>query len=140
PALAKATVAGKADGRLVDACAVIAHDATPQIITAKDADGVEIIRHSPAHLVGPAAKPLYADAKMVHGPIIDEGVHHDVSHERPLTPEDMVAIGQRMSELIAQDYDVVKRMTPRAEVIETFKARGEDYKLRLIEDMGDDVT
>ncbi len=140
PGLAKATVAGKVDGRLVDACDVIDHDATLQIITPKDAEGVEIIRHSAAHLVGHAVKQLYPDAKMVIGPVIDEGFYYDIWSRRPFTPEDLAAIEQRMSELIAQDYDVVKKMTPRAQVVETFRARGEDYKLRLIEDMGDDVT
>ena len=140
PGLAKATVAGKVDGRLVDACDVIDHDATLQIITPKDPEGVEIIRHSAAHLVGHAVKQLYPDAKMVIGPVIDEGFYYDIWSPRPFTPEDLAAIEQRMSELIAQDYDVVKQMTPRADVVETFKARGEDYKLRLVEDMGDDVT
>ena len=140
PGLAKATVAGKVDGCLVDASDLIDHDATLQIITPKDPEGVEIIRHSAAHLVGHAVKQLYPGAKMVIGPVIDEGFYYDIWHERPFTPEDMAAIEQRMSELIAQDYDVVKKMTPRAEVVETFNARGEDYKLRLIEDMGDDIT
>ena len=138
PGLAKMTVAGKVDGRLVDASDVIDHDAKLQIITPKDDEGLEIIRHSTAHLVGHAVKQLYPTAKMVIGPVIDEGFYYDISYERPFTPEDMVAIEQRMKELIAQDYDVVKKMTPRAEVIEVFKSRGEDYKLRLVEDMPDE--
>jgi threonyl-tRNA synthetase len=138
--LAKATVAGKVDGRLVDASDRIDHDATLQIVTPKDAEGVEIIRHSAAHLVGHAVKQLYPDAKMVIGPVIDEGFYYDIHSERPFTPEDLVAIDTRMRELIAQDYDVVKKMTPRADVVEVFKSRGEDYKLRLIEDMGPEVT
>jgi len=138
--LAKATVAGEVDGRLVDASDVIDRDARLRIITPKDAEGVEIIRHSSAHLVGHAIKQLYPDVKMVIGPVIEEGFYYDVHSERPFTPEDLVAIEQRMRELIAQDYDVVKKMTPRAEVIEEFARRGEDYKLRLIEDMGPEVT
>jgi len=138
PGLAKMTVAGKVDGRLVDASDVIDHDAKLQIITPKDDEGLEIIRHSTAHLVGHAVKQLYPTAKMVIGPVIDEGFYYDISYERPFTPEDMAAIEQRMKELIAQDYDVVKKMTPRAEVIEVFKSRGEDYKLRLVEDMPDE--
>ncbi|MBJ2155314.1 threonine--tRNA ligase [Variovorax sp. IB41] len=138
PGLAKMTVAGKVDGRLVDASDVIDHDAKLQIITPKDDEGLEIIRHSTAHLVGHAVKQLYPAAKMVIGPVIDEGFYYDISYERPFTPEDMAAIEARMRELIAQDYDVVKKMTPRAEVIEVFKSRGEDYKLRLVEDMPDE--
>lgn len=138
PGLAKATVAGKVDGKLVDASDRIDHDAKLQIITPKDEEGVEIIRHSTAHLVGHAVKQLYPTAKMVIGPVIDEGFYYDIWYERPFTPEDMEAIEQRMRELIAQDYDVVKKVTPRAEVIEVFKSRGEDYKLRLVEDMPDE--
>jgi len=138
PGLAKMTVAGKIDGKLVDASDIIDHDAKLQIITPKDDEGLEIIRHSTAHLVGHAVKQLYPAAKMVIGPVIEEGFYYDISYERPFTPEDMAAIEQRMKELIAQDYDVVKKMTPRAEVIEVFKSRGEDYKLRLVEDMPDE--
>jgi threonyl-tRNA synthetase len=138
PGLAKNTVAGKVDGRLVDASDPIDHDAKLQIITPKDEEGVEIIRHSCAHLVGHAVKQLYPTAKMVIGPVIDEGFYYDIAYERPFTPEDVAAIEQRMKELIAQDYDVVKKVTPRAEVIEVFKSRGEDYKLRLVEDMPDE--
>ena len=133
--LAKNTVAGRVNGRLVDACDLIEQDARLQIITPKDPEGVEIIRHSCAHLVGHAVKQLYPTAKMVIGPVIDEGFYYDISYERPFTPEDVAAIEARMKELIAQDYDVVKHMTPRAEVIEVFQSRGEDYKLRLVEDM-----
>ncbi|PJK11292.1 threonine--tRNA ligase [Lysobacteraceae bacterium NML120232] len=138
--LAKATIAGEVDGRLVDASDVIERDASLRIITAKDPEGVEIIRHSCAHLVGHAVKQLYPEVKMVIGPVIEEGFYYDIYSERPFTPEDLAAIEARMGELIAQDYDVIKRMTPRAEVIEVFKARGEDYKLRLIDDMGPEVT
>ncbi|MGF6526910.1 threonine--tRNA ligase [Variovorax sp. PvP013] len=138
PGLAKMTVAGKVDGRLVDASDVIDRDARLQIITPKDDEGLEIIRHSTAHLVGHAVKQLYPTAKMVIGPVIDEGFYYDIAYERPFTPEDMVAIEQRMKELIAQDYEVVKKVTPRAEVIEVFQSRGEDYKLRLVEDMPDE--
>jgi threonyl-tRNA synthetase len=138
PGLAKMTVAGKVDGRLVDASDIIDRSAKLQIITPKDDEGLEIIRHSTAHLVGHAVKQLYPTAKMVIGPVIDEGFYYDISYERPFTPEDMEAIEKRMRELIAQDYDVVKKMTPRDEVIDVFKSRGEDYKLRLVEDMPDE--
>ena len=87
-----ATVAGKVDGKLVDACDLIENDATLQIITPKDEAGVEIIRHSCAHLVGHAVKQLYPTARMVIGPVIDEGFYYDIAFERPFTPEDMAAI------------------------------------------------
>ncbi|MCL5041269.1 MAG: threonine--tRNA ligase [Gammaproteobacteria bacterium] len=137
--LAKATLAGRVDGRLVDACDLIEQDASLQIITPKDADGLDIIRHSCAHLIGHAVKQLYPTAKMVIGPVIEDGFYYDISYERPFTPEDMAAIESRMRELIATEYDVIKKMTPRAQVIEAFKARNEDYKLRLIEDMPDET-
>ena len=133
--LAKATVAGKVNGKLVDACDPITEDSTVQIITPKDQEGVEIIRHSCAHLVGHAVKQLYPNAKMVIGPVIEEGFYYDIATEKPFTPEDVAAIEARMKELIAQDYDVVKVMTPRAETIKIFQDRGEEYKLRLIDDM-----
>ena len=133
--LAKATVAGKVNGKLVDACDPITEDSTVQIITPKDQEGVEIIRHSCAHLVGHAVKQLYPNAKMVIGPVIEEGFYYDIATEKPFTPEDVAAIEARMKELIAQDYDVIKVMTPRAETIKIFQDRGEEYKLRLIEDM-----
>ncbi|WP_373741759.1 threonine--tRNA ligase [Neisseria sp.] len=133
--LAKATVAGKVNGVLVDACDPITADAAVQIITPKDQEGVEIIRHSCAHLVGHAVKQLYPNAKMVIGPVIEDGFYYDIATEKPFTPEDVAAIEARMKELIAQDYDVVKVMTPRAETVKTFTERGEEYKLRLIDDM-----
>lgn len=136
--LAKATLAGKVDGKLVDACDLIERDASLQIITPKDEEGVEIIRHSCAHLVGHAVKQLYPNAKMVIGPVIDEGFYYDIAIDRPFTPEDMAAIEKRMAELIDKGYEVIKKMTPRAEVIEVFTSRGEDYKLRLVDDMPDE--
>ena len=135
--LAKATVAGKVNGILRDASDPINQDAAVQIITPKDPEGVEIIRHSCAHLVGHAVKQLYPDAKMVIGPVIEDGFYYDIATDKPFTPEDVAAIEARMKELINQNYDVIKVMTPRAETIKTFQARGEEYKLRLIEDMPD---
>ena len=137
--LAKATVAGRVNGTLVDACDPITTDASVQIITPKDDEGVEIIRHSCAHLLGHAVKQLYPDVKMVIGPVIEDGFYYDIYSERPFTPEDMTAIEARMGELINQDYDVIKKMTPRADVIATFSERDETYKLRLVEDMPDET-
>ena len=133
--LAKATVAGRVDGHLVDAHDPIAHDAKVEIVTPKDDDGVDIIRHSCAHLLGHAVKQLYPDVKMVIGPVIDDGFYYDIYSETPFTPEHMAAIEKRMMELIKQDYDVIKKITPRDEVIKIFEERGEDYKLKLINDM-----
>ena len=133
--LAKATVAGKVNGKLVDASDPISKDASVQIITPKDKEGVEIIRHSCAHLIGHAVKQLYPNAKMVIGPVIEDGFYYDIATDKPFTPDDVAAIEARMKELINQDYDVIKIMTPRAETIKTFQERGEEYKLRLIDDM-----
>lgn len=140
PSLAKSTLAGKVDGLLVDACDLIDHDAVLQIITPRDSEGLEIIRHSCAHLLGHAVKQLYPTAKMVIGPVIDDGFYYDIAYERSFTPEDLMAIEQRMRELIAKDYDVIKRVSPRDEVIAIFRGRGEDYKLRLIEEMPDETA
>lgn len=137
--LAKATVAGRVNGRLLDACDMISEDSTLQIITPKDQEGLEIIRHSCAHLIGHAVKQLFPEAKMVIGPVIEDGFYYDIAIERPFNPEDLEAIDKRMRELIAQDYDVIKKLTPRAEVIQVFEQRGEDYKLRLIEDMPEET-
>ena len=135
PGLAKNTVAGRVNDRLVDASDLITEDSTVQIITPKDDEGVEIIRHSCAHLVGHAVKQLFPEAKMVIGPVIEEGFYYDIFSEKPFTLDDFAAIEARMKKLIDEDYDVIKKMTPRAEVVEVFKSRGEDYKLRLIDDM-----
>ncbi|MGP4715631.1 threonine--tRNA ligase [Psychrobacter sp. T6-6] len=133
--LAKATVAGRVNGQLVDAHDPIIADANVEIVTPKDDDGVDIIRHSCAHLLGHAVKQLYPDVKMVIGPVIDDGFYYDIFSETPFTPEHMEAIEKRMMALIKQDYDVIKKMTPRAEAIEIFESRNEDYKLKLINDM-----
>ncbi len=140
PGLAKATIAGRVDGHLVDASDPIVADAKVEIVTAKDDDGVDIIRHSCAHLLGHAVKQLYPEVKMVIGPVIDDGFYYDIFSETPFTPEHMEAIEKRMMALIKQDYDVIKKITPRDEVIKIFEERGEDYKLKLINDMpGEDA-
>lgn len=135
PGLAKATVAGRIDGQLVDACELISDDAKISIITGKDPEGVEIIRHSFAHLVGHAVKQLYPTAQMAIGPVIDEGFYYDIAYERPFTPDDLAAIEKRIAELVKTDYDVVKKMTPIAEARQQFVDRGESYKVALIDDM-----
>ncbi len=136
--LAKAAIAGRVNANLVDLGDLVSQDATVQIITAKDEEGVDIIRHSCAHLIGHAVKQLFPTAKMVIGPVIKDGFYYDIAYERPFTLEDLAAIEKRMQELIAKDYDVIKKMTPRDEVIKVFKERNEEYKLRLIADMPDE--
>lgn len=138
PGLAKNTVAAYVDGKLVDACDPIDRDAAVQIITPKDKEALEIIRHSCAHLLGHAVKQIYPEANMVIGPVIDDGFYYDIAYQRPFTPEDLLAIEARMRELIATDYDIVKRILPRDEVIGIFSDRAEHYKLRLIEGMPDE--
>jgi len=106
PGLAKATVAGRINGELVDACELINQDANLSIVTGKDEDGLEIIRHSFAHLVGHAVKQLFPTAKMAIGPTIENGFYYDIDYERSLTLEDMAAVEKRIGELIKTDYDV----------------------------------
>ena len=140
PGLARQALAGRVDGELVDACDPITRDARVQVITPNDPEGLAIIRHSCAHLVGHAVKQLYPDAEMVIGPVIDDGFYYDIAFERPFTPEDQAAIEARMKALIAQEYDVIKRRVPREEALRIFHERGESYKRRLIEEMPDEAT
>lgn len=139
PGLAKSTVAGRVNDTLVDACELIETDSSLSIITGKSEEGLEIIRHSFAHLVGHAVKQLYPTAKMAIGPVIENGFYYDIAYERPFTLEDMAAIETRIAELIKTDYDVVKKMTPIADAREQFVARGEDYKVSLIDDMDSSI-
>ena len=133
--LAKNTIAAEVNGKLMDACDAILEDADIRIITPQDTESVEIIRHSCAHLLGHAVKQLYPSAQMVIGPVIENGFYYDISYERPFTPEDIAAIEERMKQLIASHYDVVKQVLPRDQVISTFESRQENYKLQLIADM-----
>jgi threonyl-tRNA synthetase len=140
PGLAKSTLAGEVDGQLRDACDHITSDANLRIITPNDEEGCDIIRHSCAHLVGHAVKQLFPSAKMVIGPVIENGFYYDIAYERPFTAEDLAEIERRMASLIKTNYDVKKRVLPREDVIEVFKERQEDYKTQLIEDMPDVET
>jgi len=133
PGLAKATVCGRIDGRLVDACEQITEDAEVTLITGRDAEGLEVIRHSFAHLVGHAVKQLFPDAKMAIGPVIEDGFYYDIDFAEPLHPEDLDAIEQRVKALIKTDYDVIKKVTPIQEARQVFADRGEDYKVELID-------
>ncbi len=135
PGLAKATIAGYIDDDLVDACEIIDHDAKLRIITSRDDEGVEIIRHSFAHLMGHAVKQLYPDAKMAIGPVVENGFYYDIATEKPFTPEDVDAIEKRMNELINKDYDVIREVVSRDKAMETFKQRDEPYKQQIIKEI-----
>ncbi len=121
PGLAKACVAGKIDGVLVDAADIIEQDADVSIITARDEEGLEIIRHSCAHLIGHAVKQLYPDAKMAIGPVIDDGFYYDVDFGKSITPDDMDAIEKRMQALIDHEYDVIREYVDRDQAMTTFE-------------------
>ena len=115
--LAKAALGGKVDGRLVDTSYPLEQDAALAIVTAKDADGLELIRHSTAHLLAYAVKQLFPEAQVTIGPVIDNGFYYDFSYKRPFTPEDLVAIEKKMTELANKDEPVVRRVLPRDEAV-----------------------
>ena len=134
PGLAKATVAGRINGTLADACDLITDDATVQIITPKDEDGIHIIRHSCAHLLGHAIKQMFPDVKMAIGPVIDNGFYYDIDMEHTLTADDLQALEARMLELAKTEYNVVKKKVSWAEARETFVKRHEPYKVEILDD------
>ncbi|MFT7772248.1 threonine--tRNA ligase [Roseateles sp.] len=131
--LAKAALGGKVDGRVVDLSHVIDHDVQLSIVTDKDADGLDMIRHSTAHLLAYAVKELYPDAQVTIGPVIENGFYYDFSYKRPFTPDDLAAIESKMTELAKKDEKVVRRVLPRDEAVAHFKAIGEAYKAEIIE-------
>lgn len=132
--LAKATIAGRVNGVRHDACDIINEDANLEIITAKDEDGLEIIRHSCAHLLGHAIKQLFPDVKMAIGPTIENGFYYDVDLDRSLTQEDIDAIEKRMLELAKTNYDVIKIPVSWQEARDTFEKRGEPYKMAILDE------
>ena len=134
PGLAKATIAGRVNGERVDACDLISDDSRLEIITAKDDDGLEIIRHSCAHLIGHAVKQLFPDAKMAIGPTIDNGFYYDIDMEHSLSQDDLDAIEKRMLQLAKTNYDVVKKTVSWQEARDTFAARGETYKIEILDE------
>ena len=141
PGLAKATIAGKINGELADACDLITEDAQLQIITARDDAGLEIIRHSCAHLIGHAIKQLFPDVKMAIGPTIDNGFYYDVDMDHSLTHDDLVKIEKRMVELAKTSYDVVKKVGSWQTARDTFVERNETYKMQILdENIGQDET
>jgi threonyl-tRNA synthetase len=134
PGLAKATIAGRIDGQLVDASDMIENDAKLQIITARDDDGLEIIRHSCAHLLGHAIKQLYPDVKMAIGPTIDNGFYYDVDLADPLNDQALEQLEKRMLQLAKTNYDVVKKVVSWQQAKDTFEERGESYKIEILDD------
>ena len=140
--LAKAAIAGRVDGRLVDTSHIVDRDAQLAIVTDKDADGLEIIRHSTAHLLAYAVKELFPDAQVTIGPVIENGFYYDFAYKRPFTPEDLAAIEKRMAELAVKDEPVERRVLPRDEAVAYFKSLGEHYKAEIIASIpaGEDVS
>ncbi|MGA7799652.1 MAG: threonine--tRNA ligase [Gammaproteobacteria bacterium] len=140
--LAKAAIAGKVDGRLVDTSHVLDHDVELAIVTEKDPAGLEVIRHSTAHLLAQAVKELFPDAQVTIGPVIEDGFYYDFAYQRPFSPEDLQRIEQRMEELAKRDFPVQRSVMARDEAVDFFRAQGEEYKAKIIEDIpkGEDIS
>ena len=134
--LAKAALAGKIGGKVVDTSHLITSDSALSIITAKDADGLDVIRHSAAHLLAYAVKELFPDAQVTIGPVIENGFFYDFSYKRPFTPDDMLAIEKRMTELAAKDEPVTRRVLPRDDAVAHFNGIGEHYKVNHCQHSG----
>src|SRR5260221_841795 len=132
PGLARAALAGKVDGKTVDTSFRIEHDADLAIVTERDPEGVEILRHSTAHLLAYAVKELFPEAQVTIGPVIEDGFYYDFSCKRPFTPEDLAAIEKRMTELAKKDFQVVREIWPRDKAVQYFKSIGERYKAEII--------
>ncbi len=130
--LARAALAGRVDGRLVDTSHIVDHDARVSIVTDKDPDGLSVIRHSTAHLLAQAVKQLYPQAQVTIGPVIEDGFYYDFAYDRPFTPEDLAAIEARMRELASEDLPVSRREMPRDEAVAFFERIGEFYKAQII--------
>lgn len=130
--LAKASLAGRVDGKLVDLSHRIESDAALAIITDKNPEGLEVIRHSTAHLLAHAAKELFPDAQVTIGPVVDNGFYYDFSYKRPFTPEDLAAIEQRMAEIVKRELPVTREVWARDKAVEFFKGIGENYKAEII--------
>ena len=131
--LAKATLAGKVNGELVDASTLIKQDSDLQIVTSKDEEGVEVIRHSAAHLLAQAVKQLFPEAQVTIGPVIDNGFFYDFSYERAFTPEDLKAIEKKMKQLVSENMEITRSVLSRDEAVSFFKELGEEYKAEIIE-------
>src|SRR5438067_9326134 len=132
PGLAKAALGAKVDGKLVDLSRPIDHDAKVAIVTDRDREGLDLIRHSTAHLLAYAVKELFPDAQVTIGPVIENGFYYDFSYKRPFTPEDLVTIEKRMAELAAKAQPVTRRVLPRDDAAGYFKRIGAKYTAELI--------
>ena len=132
PGLAKAALAGRVNGTLVDTSHIVGADADVAIVTDKDADGLDVIRHSTAHLLAYAVKDLFPDAQVTIGPVIEDGFYYDFSYKRPFTPDDLAAIEKRMGELAKKDEPVTRSLMPRDEAVKYFESMGEHYKAEII--------
>src|SRR5580765_5062671 len=132
PGLAKAALAARVDGKLVDTSYVVERDASLAIVTDKDPDGLEVIRHSTAHLLAYAVKELFPDAQVTIGPVIEDGFYYDFAYKRPFTPEDLEAIEKKMAELAKRDEPVTRKLMPRDDAVAYFKSLGEHYKAEII--------
>lgn len=130
--LARAALAGKVNGKLVDTSFVIEADSEFSVVTDKDREGLEIIRHSTAHLLAHAVKELFPDAQVTIGPVIEDGFYYDFSYKRPFTPQDLQAIEQRMAEIVKRDIPVKRQVMPRDQAVAFFKSMGEHYKAEII--------
>ena len=137
PGLAKATVAGKVNGMLVDASDIIQEDCDLEIVTIQDDEGIEIVRHSCAHLFAHALKQIYPNAQMAIGPVIKDGFYYDIKLDKNLTNEDLEAVEKRMKQLAKTKYDVVREVVSRKQAIDTFQKRNEPYKVHLAEEIPD---
>ena len=140
PGLAKAALAGVVDGESLDLAMSIDQDCQLQLLTSKDEEGVDTIRHSFAHLLGHAVKQLYPEAKMAIGPVIKHGFYYDISYKKPFTPEDLDAIEKRMKELVSKDYSVGVEVVTKKKAIETFENREEPFKLEIINNIPESET
>jgi threonyl-tRNA synthetase len=142
PGLAKAAIAGRVDDKLVDTSYVVANDAQISIVTAKDEDGIEVIRHSTAHLLAQAVKDLFPDAQVTIGPVIEDGFYYDFSYKRGFTDEDLAAIEKRMKELAKKGEAVERTVMKREEAVDFFRGMGEEYKAEIIESIprGEDIS
>jgi threonyl-tRNA synthetase len=136
--LAKAALAGRVDGKLVDTSFRIEQDANISIVTDKDADGIDTIRHSTAHLLAYAVKELFPEAQVTIGPVIENGFYYDFAYKRPFTPEDLIAIEKRMAELAKKDFPITREAWQRNKAIEFFKSIGEHYKAEIIASIPED--
>ncbi|MCF6536514.1 TGS domain-containing protein, partial [Escherichia coli] len=136
--LAKAALAGRVDGQMVDTSYTIDRDAKLAIITDKDADGVDVIRHSTAHLLAYAVKELYPDAQVTIGPVIENGFYYDFAYKRPFTPDDLVAIEKKMGELAKKDEKVTREVLSRDDAVKLFQGMGEKYKAEIIASIPED--